>query len=211
MTTKIENYWTEGCMRCPYGGTPKCKVLSRLAELKMLREIILESGLAEKMKWGIPVYTHKDKNVVNIFALKESANIGFFKGALLHDPHKILQKQGNVQSGRIIKFNNVEEIIALKEILKMFLSDAIAAEESGKKVELTKNPEPMPEELLQEFEQDPAFETAFFALTLGRQRGYIIHFSQPKQAQTRIGRIQKCKSLIFSGKGLNDIKPTSSR
>jgi uncharacterized protein YdeI (YjbR/CyaY-like superfamily) len=109
-----------------------------------------------------------------------------------------------VQSGRIVKFNNIEEIFSLKEALKSYIAAAIRAEESGLKVELKKNPEQIPEELLQEFALDPAFEAAFSALTLGRQRGYIIHFSQAKQSQTRIGRIQKCKTLIFNGKGLND-------
>src|SRR5690606_12147254 len=135
---------------------------------------------------------------------KESANIGFFKGVLLNDKHKILQQQGNIQSNRIIKFFNVNEIEKIKDVLKSYILEAIVIEESGKKVEFKKNPEPIPEELLEAFEQDPAFKKAFYTLTPGRQRGYIIYFSQPKQSQTKIGRIEKYKEQIFNGIGLND-------
>lgn len=120
------------------------------------------------------------------------------------DKHKILQQQGNLQSDRIIKFTNVKDIEKVKDVLKEYVLEAIEIEESEKKVEFKKNPEPIPNELLEAFEQDPAFKKAFYALTAGRQRGYIIHFSQPKQSQTRIGRIEKYKEQIFNGIGLND-------
>ncbi len=204
MTTKIDNYLVEGCMRCKYGGTPQCKVLNWVEELLLLREIVLETGLTEEMKWGVPVYTKNGKNIVMVNALKDSANISFFKGVLLIDKHKILQQQGNLQSDRIVKFTKIDDIIKLKDVLKEYVLEAIAIEESGAKVVFKKNPEPTPEELLQAFEDDPAFQKAFYDLTLGKQRGYIIHFSQPKQTQTRIGRIQKYKEQIFNGVGLND-------
>ena len=191
-------------MRCKYGGTPQCKVVNWVEELKLLRQIVLETGLTEEIKWGVPVYTHNGKNVVTINALKESANIGFFKGILLTDNHKILQQQGNLQSDRIIKFTNSADIEKLKSALKDYILEAIEIEKSGKKVEFKKNPEPIPKELTQAFENDPAFKKAFYALTTGRQRSYIIHFSQPKQAQTRIGRIEKYKEQIYNGIGLND-------
>lgn len=204
MNPKVNKYLIDGCMRCKYGGTPQCKVLNWVEELELLRQIVLETGLTEEIKWGVPVYTHNGKNVLTVNALKESANIGFFKGVLLADKHKILQQQGNLQSDRIIKFTNVNDIENVKDILKSYILEAIAVEESGKKVELGKNPEPIPDELLKAFEQDPAFKEAFSALTPGRQRGYIIHFSQPKQSQTRTGRIEKYKKTIFNGIGLND-------
>lgn len=191
-------------MRCKYGGTPQCKVLNWVEELELLRQIVLETGLTEEIKWGVPVYTHKGKNVVTVNALKESANLGFFKGVLLVDKLKILQQQGNIQSDRIIKFTNTKDIVSVKDVLKTYVLEAIAIAESGKKVELVKNPEPIPDELLKAFEEDPAFKKSFYALTPGRQRGYVIHFSQPKQSQTRAGRIEKCKKLIFNGIGLND-------
>jgi uncharacterized protein YdeI (YjbR/CyaY-like superfamily) len=204
MTPTVDKYLIDGCMRCKYGGTPQCKVLPWVNELKMLRQIVLETGLIEEIKWGVPVYTHKGKNVVTVNALKGSANIGFFKGVLLNDNHKILKQQGNLQSDRLVKFTKLAEIIQLKDVLKQYIIEAISIEESGEKVIFKKNPEPMPVELIQAFESDPKFKKAFNALTPGRQRGYIIHFSQPKLSETRISRIEKSKEQIFKGIGLND-------
>ncbi len=201
---QVDQYLIDGCMRCKYGGTPQCKVHNWVEELKILRQIVLETGLAEEIKWGVPVYTHKGKNIVTVNALKESANIGFFKGVLLADKQKILQQQGNLQSDRIIKFTNKDDIEKMEDVLKSYILEAIAIEESGKKVEFKKNPEPIPTELLQAFEQNPAFKKAFYSLTPGRQRGYIIYFSQAKQSQTRISRIEKYKEYILNGIGLND-------
>lgn len=191
-------------MRCKYGGTPQCKVLNWIEELQLLRKIVLETGLTEEIKWGVPVYTKNGKNIVTVNALKQSANIGFYKGVLLSDQKKILQQQGNLQSDRILKFNNVSEIKKIKNTIIAYIKEAILIEESGKKVEFKKNPEPIPEELLQAFEKDSVFKKAFYALTPGRQRGYIIHFSQPKQTQTRVSRIEKYKEQIFNGIGLHD-------
>ena len=204
LNPQVDKYLIDGCMRCQYGGTPRCKVNNWREELEILRQIVLDTGLTEEIKWRAPVYTRNGKNIVSVAALKESANIGFFKGVLLTDPHKILQQQGNLQSDRIIKFTNVRNIEKLKDILKSYILEAIAIEESGKKVAFKKIPEPIPDELREAFEEDPAFAKAFFALTPGRQRGYIIHFSQPKQSQTRMGRIEKYRKQIFNGIGLND-------
>lgn len=204
LNPQVDKYLTDGCMRCKYGGTPQCKVNNWREALKILRQIVLENGLTEEIKWGVPVYTHKGKNIVSVSALKDSANIGFFKGVLLTDNHKILQQQGNLQSDRIIKFTNLEEIEKVKDALKAYILEAIEIEEIGKKVEFKKNPEPFPDELLEAFEQDITFKKAFFALTPGRQRAYIIYFSHPKQSQKRNDRIEKFKEQIFKGIGLND-------
>jgi uncharacterized protein YdeI (YjbR/CyaY-like superfamily) len=201
---QVDKYLIDGCMRCQYGGTYKCKVLTWTEELENLRQIVLETGLKEEIKWGVPVYTLNRKNIVTVNALKDSANIGFYKGALMSDAHKLLEQQGTIQAARIIRFTDVEEIIKRKVVLKTYVLEAIAIEESGKKVETLKNPEPLPQELLQAFEDEPAYKKAFYALTPGRQRGYIIHFSQPKQAQTRIARIEKYKAQILTGIGLHD-------
>jgi uncharacterized protein YdeI (YjbR/CyaY-like superfamily) len=204
LNPQVDKYLIDGCMRCKYGGTPQCKVLNWTPELETLRQIVLETGLKEEIKWGVPVYTSKGKNIVTVNALKESANIGFYKGALLKDKHQILQQQGNIQAARIIRFTRESEINLLKDELKAYILEAIDIEKSGKKVETVKNPEPFPHELLQAFEDDPGFRKAFYALTPGRQRGYIIHFSQPKQTQTRMARIEKYKEQILNGIGLHD-------
>ena len=191
-------------MRCKYGGTPKCKVLNWVGELKLLRTLVLSTGLSEEIKWGIPVYTYNGKNIVTINALKASANIGFFKGVLLKDEHKLLQQQGNIQSSRIIRFTEIKQIVEVKDKLLAYINEAIQLEISGKKLTYKKNPEPIPEELTNAFKQDSAFKKAFYSLTPGRQRGYIIYFSQSKQSLTRIGRIEKLKSRILEGLGMND-------
>ncbi|TVP50856.1 MAG: hypothetical protein EA341_06665 [Mongoliibacter sp.] len=204
LNPKIDKYLIDGCMRCKYGGTPQCKVLSWVQELELLRQIVLDTGLKEEIKWGVPVYTYDGKNIVTVNALKDSANIGFFKGAIMKDTHKILKQQGNIQSARLIRFSDVDSINELKDILKVYILEAIAIEKSGEKVKIVKNPEPIPEELLQAFDEDSSFKKAFFSLTPGRQRGYNIHFSQPKQAKTRIARIAKYKKQIKAGVGLHD-------
>lgn len=191
-------------MRCKYGGTPKCKVLNWVGELKLLRTLVLSTGLSEEIKWGIPVYTYNGKNIVTINALKASANIGFFKGVLLKDEDKLLQQQGNIQSSRIIRFTEIKQIVEVKDKLLAYINEAIQLEISGKKITYKKNPEPIPEELTNAFKQDSAFKKAFYSLTPGRQRGYIIYFSQSKQSLTRIGRIEKLKSRILDGLGMND-------
>ncbi len=204
MNPRVDQYLIDGCMRCKYGATPKCKVNTWQTELKILREIALESGLIEEIKWGVPVYTHHGKNIISVNALKESANMTFFKGALLSDQHKILQQQGNIHSGRIAKFTNPEQIEKLIDVLISYIDEAIEIEKSGKKVPILKNPEPTPIELLQAFEEDQTFKKAFYSLSPGRQRGYTLHFLQAKQSVTRIARIEKYRAQILNGIGLND-------
>jgi uncharacterized protein YdeI (YjbR/CyaY-like superfamily) len=204
LNPQVDKYLIEGCMRCKYGGTPQCKVNNWKEELETLRQLVLETGLKEEIKWGVPVYTHKGKNIVSVAALKDFATIGFFKGVLLKDSASILSQQGNLQSDRIVKFTKVEEINQLEDVLKSYIFEAIEIEESEKKVEFKKNPEPIPDELQQRLNDDPILKTAFEALTPGRQRGYIIHFSQPKQSKTRESRVEKCIPKIMEGKGFHD-------
>ncbi len=204
MNPKVDTYLLDGCMRCQYGGTPQCKVHNWQAELQLLRAIVLATGLTEEIKWGVPVYTHQGRNIVLISALKNYAAISFFKGVLLSDTHKILLQQGNLQSDRLIKFTAVAAIEALQTVLQAYILEAIAIEESGQKVVFRKNPEPMPAELAEAFDADPSFKEAFFNLTSGRQRAYLIHFGQAKQSATRISRINKYKQQILNGIGLHD-------
>lgn len=200
----VDTYLLDGCMRCKYGGTAQCKVRRWVPELETLRQIVLETGLQEEIKWGVPVYTLHGKNIVTLNALKDSANLGFYKGAIMKDEHRLLLQQGTIQAGRIIKFTNAEEILRLGDVLKSYILEAVDIEQSGRKVEMVISLEPIPDELLEAFEKDPAFEQAFYRLTPGRQRGYVLHFSQPKQAQTRVARIERLKGQIFQGVGLHD-------
>lgn len=205
MNPGIDNYLAEGCGRCPFGGTPDCKVHNWTTELKLLRSIVLECGLTEELKWGVPCYTYNGKNVLLVSALKDFCFIDFFKGALLKHAKGILDKHGkNSQAVRLIRFTNTDRIKKLEVDIKAYIYEAIEVEKAGLKVAYKKNPEPIPEELEQKFEEDPFLKSAFEALTPGRQRGYIIHFSQPKQSSTRISRIVKCTPKILAGEGLHD-------
>ena len=175
-------------------------------ELAALRELLLDSGLNEKLKWGSPCYMFRDHNIAIIGALKESSTLGFFKGALLTDPNGILSKPGeNTRAVRVIRFADVAGITAAANSIKAFIEEAIGIEESGLKAIPDENAElAFPEELNAALETNPALKAAFNALTPGRRRAYILHFSAAKQSKTREARLQKCTPLILCGKGLND-------
>lgn len=175
-------------------------------ELATLRRIVLDRGLAEEWKWRIPVYTNQNKNVVAVSALKESCVLSFFKGVLLQDTHGILTLPGpNSRTARVIRFTSVAEIVERKPILDAYLDEAAEIEKAGLKVDLKESSEIIiPEELQQTFADDPVFQTAFESLTPGRQRGYLLHFSAPKQSKTRYARIEECLPRILDGKGLHD-------
>ncbi len=206
LNPKVDVYFTAGCGRCPLVNTPECKVHNWDAELAMLREIVLDCGLNEELKWSHPVYTFQKNNIVMIGAFKENCVLSFFKGALLKDSAKILSKPGeNTQAGRVIRFTNVQEIVALESIIKAYIYEAIEVEKAGLKVNLkTTSDFIIPEEFQTKLDEIPALKTAFESLTPGRQRAYILHFSQPKQSKTRLERIENCVPQILIGKGLND-------
>ena len=175
-------------------------------EVEKLREIILECGLTEELKWGNPCYTLQKSNIVLIHVFKEYCALLFFKGALLKDPRRILiQQTKNVQAARQIRFTNVQEIIDLEPDLKAYVDQAIEVEKAGLKVEFKKTAQfEMPEEFQDKLDESPVLKAAFHALTPGRQRAYLLHFSKPKQAKTRESRVDKSIQQILDGKGLND-------
>ena len=176
------------------------------AEFKKLRTIILDCGLTEELKWGVPCYTLENSNIVLIHGFKEYCAILFIKGALLKDAkHILIQQTQNVQSARQVRFTNVREIAKLETVLKAYIHEAIEVEKAGLKVDYKKTKEfKMPEEFQKRLDGDPALRTAFEALTPGRQRAYLLYFSAPKQSKTREARIEKCRRQILKGKGLND-------
>lgn len=205
MNPKVDTYLVDGCGRCSYYKTPKCKVHRWSEELIQLRRIVLDCGLQEAFKWSQPCYTFQGKNVLIVAAFKEYATLSFFKGALLKDPNDILVAPGkSSQSVRQVRFTNVQDIIDLEPVLKAYIQAAVGLETAGLKVPFNKNPEPIPAELQNKLDADPAFSTAFTALTPGRQRGYILYFSAARQSQTRESRIEKYRQHILAGKGFHD-------
>lgn len=206
MDPKVDQFLDIGCGRCGLVGTPQCKINKWRDSLTALREICLECGLEEGIKWGQPCYTFKGKNVVLIHGFKEYCAIMFFKGALLQDPEKILvQQTENVQATRQIRFSRLKDVLKLRSRIKSFIFEAIELERTGKKVQLKSVAEfAVPDELREQFRKKPLLKKAFEALTPGRQRGYLLFFSAPKQSKTRIDRISKCERSIMRGKGLHD-------
>ncbi|MEH7332056.1 YdeI family protein [Neobacillus drentensis] len=175
-------------------------------EYEKLRAIVLDCELTEEFKWMHPCYTFKDKNIVLIHGFKEYCALLFHKGALLKDTHGILiQQTENVQAARQIRFTNLQEIVNMETILKDYIYEAIEVEKAGLEVDFKKTTEYIiPEELENKFGEIPALKTAFEKLTPGRQRAYLLHFSQPKQSKTRESRVEKYVQQILNGKGLND-------
>jgi len=175
-------------------------------EIEQLRTIVLDCNLSETLKWGSPCYTYEDGNVVLIHTFKEYCALLFFKGALLKDPKELLiQQSENVQAARQMRFTSVQEITKLKTAIKACIKEAIAVEKAGLKVELKKTSEyAIPDEFKQVLKEDAALKKAFYALTPGRQRAYLLFFSSAKQAKTREARIEKSIDDIMNGKGLND-------
>lgn len=176
------------------------------AEFSALRDIISSCGLEETVKWGQPCFTLDGRNVVLIHGFKEYCALLFFKGAIMQDQKNILiQQTENVQAARQIRFTGIADIQRQQKILKAYIKDAIALEQSGAKVEKKATAEfPFPEELERKMDEVPALRAAFEQLTPGRQRAYLLHFSSAKQAKTRESSIEKCVQRIVEGKGLDD-------
>lgn len=202
----VDLFFIDGCGRCKLYKTADCKVHTWKLELQALRQIALNSGLTEELKWKQPCYTLNGKNIIIVSAFKESCIINFMKGALLKDPKGILEMPGeNSNSARFIRFKNLERILELENTIVEYIQEAIEIEKSGKKI-ISKNVDeyPIPEELKQEFDSDITFKKAFYSLTPGRQKSYLIHYSSAKQSATITSRIQKSKEAVFNGKGFNE-------
>lgn len=174
-------------------------------ELAALRAILRDSPLSETFKWRSPCYTFEGGNVATVWGLKAACALSFFKGVLLKDPEQILVAPGeNSRSVRLAKFTCLPDIVALEDVLKAYVREAIELERAGRKVAFAKDDLPAPPELRDRMAGDPAFKAAFEALTPGRRRGYLLHFSQARQSATRAARIEKCLPRILDGKGLHD-------
>ena len=206
MNVLVDQILEIGCGRCKWGGTPQCKVHTWEKELPALRNILLECGLNEEVKWGMPCYTDNNKNVLILAPFKEYCALSFFNGALIDDSANMLTTPSeNTQAGRQMRFTHVGQITSASDIIKQYIFQAIEVERQGLKVVAKKLEEyPIPEELNIVFKNNSALKKAFDQLTPGRQKAYLLHFAQPKQSATRTSRIEKAMLDIFAGKGLNE-------
>ena len=175
-------------------------------ELTALRALLLSCPLEEELKWGSPCYSFEGTNLVILGTLKDCCVFSFFKGALLADPANILISPGkNTQSAKIVRITSMKQVDALKSTLKEYVYEAIEVEKAGLKVQFkTVDEFEVPEEFQQVLSKNKQLKKAFQLLTPGRQRAYLLHFSQPKQSTTRQARIEKCIPKIMKGKGMNE-------
>lgn len=200
----VDEYLQKGCGRCEFFNTEFCKVNKWRKVLIEVRKVILHTGLIEELKWSQPCYTFDGKNILILAAFKNFVGLSFFKGVLLKDPENLLVSPGeNSQSVKYLKVTSISEIKKLKSTIINYIKEAIEIEKSGKKIE-KKIELKIPEELKQKFIENPKLEKAFYKLTPGRQRAYIIYFSQPKKSETRLARIEKFIDKILNGKGFYD-------
>jgi uncharacterized protein YdeI (YjbR/CyaY-like superfamily) len=172
------------------------------AEIAAMRRVLAPFAMKEERKWGKPTYTVGGKNIVIMQPFKEYFGLGFFQGALLKDPKKLLVQLGQVHAGRVMKFTSVRDITANASTIKAYVREAIAVEKAGLKLPPRKTADvPIPQELTDRLRKDRRFKRAFEALTPGRQRSYLYHFAAAKQSATRTARIEKAMPAIFEGRG----------
>jgi len=171
-------------------------------EIAEMRRVLGGFAMKEECKWCKPTYTGDGNNVVIMQGFKEYFGLGFFQGALLKDPKKVLVQLGQVHAARVMKFTSAKEIRANAAIIRAYVREAIAVEKAGLRMKPKKTSDfPVPPELRERFRTDPHFKRAFEALTPGRQRSYLYHFAAAKQSATRVARIDKAMPAIFEGRG----------
>jgi uncharacterized protein YdeI (YjbR/CyaY-like superfamily) len=175
-------------------------------EVTKLRAIALGSGLEEVLKWGCPCYAQSDSNVVLIHVFKHYCALLFFRGAAINDPEGVLiQQTKNVQSARQMRFTSAAQIDEMTPTIQAYIKEAIVVDDAGIKVEFKKTAVfEMPVEFQEQLDELPELKTAFYALTPGRQRAYLLHFAGAKQSKTRAARVQKYTQQILNGKGIDD-------
>ena len=206
MNSRVDEYLLSGCGRCKYYDTPSCKVHRWRETMLILRSILLDFDLTEEIKWSMPCYTFQGKNILILSAFKEYCSLNFFKGSLLNDPDGILTTPTeNSQASRQLRFTSPDDVIKLDKGIRSIIAEAIEIEKSGKKVEFKETAKfHIPEEFQQKLTDLPELKKAFEALTPGRQRAYLLFFTQPKQSKTRESRIEKWIPQIMKSKGFND-------
>ena len=167
-----------------------------------MRRVLAGMAMKEECKWGKPTYTVDGKNIVIMQGFKEYFALGFFQGALLKDPKKLLVQLGQVHAGRVMQFTSAKDIRAKAATIKAYVREAIAVEKTGLRMKPKRTSDlAVPVELSERFKRDPRFKRAFEALTPGRQRSYLYHFAAAKQSATRTARIEKAMPAIFEGRG----------
>lgn len=202
MITDIEEYFLDGCGRCERFATSDCSTRQWSGGLAKLRQICLGMDLTEAVKWGHPCYMHANRNIAVIGALRNDFRLSFFNAALMKDPNGVLEKQGpNTQHPDMIRFTANNQVANMKTLIESYLVEAMEYPESGIKPPKQKGDVQFPHELLAALESDPELADAFYGLTPGRQKSYVINLNSAKKTETRIARISRFRDKILAGKG----------
>jgi uncharacterized protein YdeI (YjbR/CyaY-like superfamily) len=200
--TQSDDYFTKGCGRCPRFGTPDCSTHIWAKGLAQLRRMCLSTGLMEHVKWGHPCYMEGGRNIALINAFRDDFRLDFMNAALLKDPHNVLSKAGpSTQTASMMRFSSLSELLRQEHIIIEYLREAVTYARNGQKPARTPASFELPETLVQCLDDDPILSEAFFALTPGRQRSYVIHLHTTKNPATQIARITKAREKIIAGKG----------
>jgi len=206
MITDIDDFFSLGCGRCERFATSDCSTRQWSVGLARLRAICLGVDLAEAVKWGHPCYMHGDRNIAIIGALRNDFRLTFFNAALMKDPHGVLERQGpNTQYPDMIRFTLNNQVTTMKLTIESYLREAMGYAESGIKPPKQKGEIQIPDELLEALEADPTLADAFYRLTVGRQRSYVINLNSAKKKETRVSRIANFRDKILQGKGATDL------
>jgi len=201
----IEEYFKNGCGRCSRFATPRCSTRQWRSGLLELRQICIDSGLQETVKWGHPCYVRGRRNIAIIGALRNEFRLSFFEPALLQDEKKLLERAGpNTPNADIIRFKSNSTVAILKPVIELYLAEAIGYADRGIRAPASSDKLILPAELLDAFKSDAELEQAFIKLTPGRQKSYVINLAAAKKSQTRVARIAKHRLRILAGKGLNE-------
>ncbi|WP_426124943.1 YdeI/OmpD-associated family protein [Pararhizobium sp. PWRC1-1] len=202
MITAIEDYFTKGCGRCERFAGPDCSTRQWMQGLNDLRQICVDAGLVETVKWGHPCYMHKGRNIVIFGAFRGDFRLTFFNPALMKDLDGVLQKQGpNTQHADMIRFVDSAEVARMRAVIRSYLTEAMEYAEAGIKPPREASDVELPDELVDALDSDPELAEAFRSLTPGRQKSYVINLSSTKKPETRMSRIEKFRPKIIAGKG----------
>jgi uncharacterized protein YdeI (YjbR/CyaY-like superfamily) len=205
MITEIEDFFTRGCGRCERFDTPACSARIWIDGLNELRRICLDMGLTETVKWAHPCYMHAGRNLVLIGALKGDYRLNFFNAALMKDPEGVMEKQGpNTRHADTIRFTDGQAVKALEPVIRAYIAEAMAYAEAGIEPPKEAAEADLPPELVDALDADLELAEAFFALTPGRQRSYVIALTSTKNPVTRMARIEKFRGKILEGKGAQE-------
>lgn len=174
-------------------------------QIRELRELLLDVGLQETIKWGAPAYTLAGKNVIGIAAFKNHCALWFHQGAFLKENNALLHDPGKdgAKAMRQIRFGKGQEI--KPELLRDYVLEAMQNQREGKVIKPTRGkPLEVPAELVAVLKDDPALKRSFEDLTPGKQREYADYISQARKEPTRLRRLEKIRPMIKDGQGLHD-------